>query len=164
MENTRSMGRRGRPGPCAGVSAHHRQFTAKAVHPAPVLRDSHCRRAGQWRFRQECAHIRLNHLEPIRIFHQVRFCQHDQSSLDSQKRQDGQMLARLRHDALIGGDDQQHGVHPAHAGKHVLDEVTMPGDVDDPDDRRLASSRRSRRSIVIDVRVPQAVGVHPGQA
>ena len=43
------------------------------------------------------------------------------------------MLARLRHNAFIGGDDEQGGVDPADAGQHILDEVAVARHIDDAD-------------------------------
>lgn len=40
------------------------------------------------------------------------------------------MLARLRHDRVIGGYDQQGGIHTRGAGDHVVDETFVTGDVD----------------------------------
>ena len=43
------------------------------------------------------------------------------------------MLARLGHDALVGGDDEEGQVDAADAGQHVLDEVAVAGHIDDAD-------------------------------
>ena len=43
------------------------------------------------------------------------------------------MLPCLRHHRFIGGDDQEHEVDPPHPGEHVLDELLVPRDVDEPD-------------------------------
>ncbi|MCY4508871.1 MAG: hypothetical protein OXG35_18230, partial [Acidobacteria bacterium] len=39
------------------------------------------------------------------------------------------MLAGLRHDRLVGGDDEEHAVDAARAGQHVLDEALVAGHV-----------------------------------
>ncbi len=44
---------------------------------------------------------------------------------------DREMLDRLRHDAVIGGDDQQREIDSAGAGQHGMDEALMTGDVDE---------------------------------
>ena len=41
------------------------------------------------------------------------------------------MLARLRHDRFVGGDDQHDEVDPAGAGEHVFHEPFVTGDVDE---------------------------------
>ena len=51
------------------------------------------------------------------------------------------MLGRLRHPALVGGDDEQHGGHGPDAGEHGRDEPLVAGHVDERD---LAA----RRSVV----------------
>jgi hypothetical protein len=43
------------------------------------------------------------------------------------------VLARLRHHALVGGDDQRHGVNAVRAREHVLDEALVPRHVHEPD-------------------------------
>jgi len=43
------------------------------------------------------------------------------------------VLARLRHDAVVGRDDQDHDVDPRRARDHVLHEPLVTGHVDDPD-------------------------------
>ena len=46
---------------------------------------------------------------------------------------DVEMLARLRHDRLIGRDDEDDEVDAADAGEHVLHEALVAGDVDERD-------------------------------
>lgn len=41
------------------------------------------------------------------------------------------MFAGLGHDAVVGGDDEDHAVNARGAGDHGLDEVLVAGDVDD---------------------------------
>ena len=43
------------------------------------------------------------------------------------------MLARLWHHALVRGNHQQCGVDAADAGKHILDEIDMSGNINDAD-------------------------------
>ena len=70
---------------------------------------------------------------------------------DAEQVEDRQVLARLRHDALVGGDDQQREVDAAGAGEHVLDEALVARHVDDA--RRCAAdgsvSQAKPRSIVM---------------
>ncbi len=44
------------------------------------------------------------------------------------------MFARLRHEALIGGDDEQRRINAANARQHVLDETLVTWHVHDADD------------------------------
>ena len=48
--------------------------------------------------------------------HEVGLGERNDARADAQQVDDVQMLARLGHDALVGGDDQEHDVHPADAG------------------------------------------------
>ena len=43
------------------------------------------------------------------------------------------MFAGLRHDALVGGDDEQGCINAAHSGEHVLDKAFVAGHIDDAD-------------------------------
>ena len=65
--------------------------------------------------------------------------------------QDGEMLGGLRHDALVGGDDQQREVDARRAGHHGAHEVLVPGHVHDarPPGRRRSSRGAKLRSMVI---------------
>jgi hypothetical protein len=40
-------------------------------------------------------------------------------------RQIARVLARLRHHAFVGGDDEERQVYTAHTGQHVLDEALV---------------------------------------
>ena len=63
----------------------------------------------------------------------VDFGQGDQAVADAQQGEDVQVLAGLRHDAVVGGDDEDHAVHAAGAGDHGLDEILVARHVDDAD-------------------------------
>jgi hypothetical protein len=65
--------------------------------------------------------------------HQIRFGQRDDSGGDLQKVEDGEVLARLRHHALVRGDDEQRRLNAPHACEHVLDEVAVAGHVNHAD-------------------------------
>ena len=51
--------------------------------------------------------------------------------LDAEQVDDRQMLARLRHDPVVGRDDQQHEVDAGGAGQHVVHEALVAGHVDE---------------------------------
>src|SRR5581483_2647711 len=57
----------------------------------------------------------------------------EDAAADTEEVEDGEVLAGLGHDALVGGDDQHGEVYAADAGEHVGDEVLVAGDVDDAD-------------------------------
>ena len=64
---------------------------------------------------------------------QISLGDHHQAAGDLQDIEDSQMLPGLRHDAFIGGHDQQCEVDGAHAGQHVFDKSLVAGNVDDAD-------------------------------
>ena len=77
------------------------------------------------------------------------------------------MLAGLDRDALVGGDDEQDGVHVRRAGDHGLDELLVAGDVDE-DDLLLVFGDVEEDESQLDRHPPlfflgQGVGVDPGQ-
>src|SRR5437870_12581170 len=49
------------------------------------------------------------------------------------------MLASLRLDAFVGGDDQQNNVYSTDAGEHVADETFMSRDIDEAEADRSAA-------------------------
>ena len=53
--------------------------------------------------------------------------------VDAEVDEDLEVLLGLRHPPIVGGDDEQGEVDRADAGDHVLDEVLVARDVDDPD-------------------------------
>ena len=58
------------------------------------------------------------------------------------------MLARLRHHAFVGGDDEQREVDPRRAGDHGAHERLVAGHVDDAD--RADAVERERREAEVD--------------
>ena len=59
----------------------------------------------------------------------------DDAARNAQQAADVEMLARLRHDGLIGRDDQEDAVNSPHAREHRSHEPFMPGHVDEGDAR-----------------------------
>ncbi len=55
----------------------------------------------------------------------------DDAAGDAEQVDDGEMLAGLRHDAVVGGDHQQHEIDAGGAGQHVVDEFLVPRHVDE---------------------------------
>jgi hypothetical protein len=66
----------------------------------------HDGRVGQARARQQFGDIERHQVEPFRVVDQVDLGEGDDSCGHGQQVEDGQMLARLRHDALVGGDHE----------------------------------------------------------
>ena len=78
----------------------------------------------------EFADLVLHEREPV-LVHHVHLGQHDQALFHMQEVADGKVLAGLGHDAFVRGDHEHHDVHAADAGKHVLDQPFMAGNVHD---------------------------------
>ena len=67
------------------------------------------------------------------MVHQVGFGDDHQAAADAEEVEDGQVFAGLRHNAFVGGDDEEGEVDGADAGQHIFDEAFVAGDVDDAD-------------------------------
>ena len=74
------------------------------------------------------------------------------------------MLARLGHDALVGGDDEQGQVNAADSGQHVFDEVAVAGYVHNPDFLLVQRQpgEAEVNSHLARLLLGQAVGVNAG--
>ncbi len=75
------------------------------------------------------------------------------------------MLARLRHHALVGGDDEQREVHTGGAGEHVAHESLVAGHVHDAQ-REIADHERREAQLDRDpaaLLLGEAVGVDAGE-
>ncbi len=77
---------------------------------------------------QPVAHLPLYQREPVGV-HQVALGEHGDAARDAERFHDGEMLAGLRLDALVRGDDQQHEVHAGRARHHGAHEILMAGNV-----------------------------------
>ena len=67
-----------------------------------------------------------------------RLGERDDAAADAEQAADVEVLAGLRLDGFVGGDDEEHQVDAADAGEHVLDEALVAGDVDEAEARDRA--------------------------
>ena len=87
-------------------------------------------------------------------------------SRDAEQVDDREVLAGLRHDAVVGGDHEQHDVDAGGAGDHLPHELLVARDVDDA--HRAAARQLEAREAELDgdaalLLLGQAVGVGAGQ-
>ena len=87
-------------------------------------------RAGERRPGHQVARLHLRDGERLGV-DEILLGNRDDAARDPQQPADGEVLARLRHHRLVGGDDQQHGVDAADPGQHVLDETLVSRHVDE---------------------------------
>ncbi len=76
------------------------------------------------------------------------------------------MLAGLRHDAVIGGDHQQHEIDAGRAGQHVVHELLVARHVDEADDLPIGARPVGEAEIDGDAArllLRQAIGIDAGQ-
>ncbi len=71
-----------------------------------------------------------------RLIDQIALGQGDDAVTQAEQAKDFQMLARLRHDRIVGGHDEDGQVDAGGAGEHVLDETLVAGHVDDAEAER----------------------------
>jgi hypothetical protein len=87
-------------------------------------------------------------------------------AFNAEQREDGQVLHRLRHDAVVGGDKQQRVVDAAGAGDHGAHEFFVAGHIDEAD---LAAAGRGHGGVAefygdaAALFFGQAVGVDTGE-
>ena len=166
MVKTRSMGRRKSASVSrAGTSAARRNFALQFVKAGALERadGNHGRAADiEKRSAHEIFNLHADDVERVFVDH-VGFGDHGDAARNGEQPADFEVLARLRLDGFVGGDDEQDEVDAAHAGEHVADEALVAGDVDEAEadfsagrvklrcakpmsmvmPRRFSSSRRS---------------------
>ena len=95
-----------------------------------------------------------------------RLRQRDDGSAHAEQLEDRDVLARLRHHAVVAGDDEQREVDAGRAGDHRAHEALVPRHVDD----RERAARRAREVRIAErdgdaarLLLRQAVGVDAGE-
>src|SRR5260370_5061218 len=82
--------------------------------------------------------LQPNHIQRIFV-DQVSLGDHGDPARDGEQPANLEVLASLRLDGFIGGHDQEHQVHAAHAGQHVAHKTLMIGNLNDAQAQHLAS-------------------------
>jgi hypothetical protein len=149
-----------------GLGRHAEERALELVQPLAGDRgEREDRRVLEERAAHRGAHVLGRQLDQAGLDH-VDLGQRDQAALEAQQAHDRQVLARLRHHAVVGGHDQHDEVDARRAGDHVLDEALVSGDVDDAD---LAPvGQREAREAQVDrhpalLLLLEPVGVDAGQ-
>ncbi len=65
------------------------------------------------------------------FIHHVGLGDGDDAVTQAEQFEDFEMFAGLRHDAVVGGHDEQGEIDAGRPGEHVLDEAFVPGNIDD---------------------------------
>lgn len=79
------------------------------------------------------AYLLRDEIEPVRVLDQVSLGESNDTARNAHQVKNGEMLTRLGHDRLVGGNDQQRQVNSADTSQHVLDKVLVPGHIHDAD-------------------------------
>ena len=106
------------------------------------------------------------HVPYPRVGGEIGFGDHDNGPRHPEQMKDVQMLSRLRHHTIVGGDGEEDQVHPVRAREHVSDEPLVTGDVHDP--RSLTAWQIEIRKSEIDrnaarLLFQEPIGILPGQ-
>jgi hypothetical protein len=123
------------------------------------------RRTGQRAVGQQVCDLGLD-LADARFGHPVDLGEGDEATRDTENVEDRQMLAGLRHRAVIGGDHQQGAVDSGDPGQHVVDQPFMAGHVDEAQPRAIreigiGKAEIKRHAALFLFR--QTVGIRPCQ-
>ena len=121
--------------------------------------------AGQGRRLQDVCDLCLDLHASVGV-DQVAFGQGNDAPLDAKKIDDRQMLGRLRHDAIIGGDDEQHEIDAGRAGQHIVNKAIMSRHIDKTDHLALAGRKIGKAEVDGDSTLfffQQPVGIDTGQ-
>ncbi len=86
--------------------------------------------AGEVVLGEQLAHLDLDQLEQLLVVDHVGLVEEHDDVGDADLAGEQDVLARLRHRAVGGGDDEDRAVHLRGAGDHVLDVVGVTGAVD----------------------------------
>ena len=132
-ENTRSTGRRAAPSiaPRFELGPDGRQHVAQRVQPfTRFRRDRKHRCVFEERPGDEFAHLQPRQFDHLGIGG-IGLREHDDPGRDLEQPADVEVLARLGHDRLVGGNHEHHQVDAACAGQHVPDEPLVPRHVDE---------------------------------
>ena len=167
-ENERSTARRKRPSGGAAGDRLRLRRTAGAQRIDAFAADD--------RNRQDIGSGKAGVVERLRDLGGDRFAPLDRDEIDLGQRHDaatdaeqiddGKVLAGLRHDAVVGRDDQQDEIDAAGTGQHVVDEFLVAGHVDEPE--HSAIRRRQIGEAEVDGDAArlfflEAIGVDPGE-
>ena len=150
--NARSIGRRGAPstGRRAAWRRHGDEGMAQGLEPlSRACRDGDDWCVGERSALQEVRHLEAHEVDGL-VVDQVVLGERDDTAGDAEQAADLEVLARLRHDRFVGGDDQQHRIDAAGASQHVPDESLVAGHVHEGDVHARRSVQCAKpRSIVI---------------
>ena len=133
ISKQRSTGRRG--GPARGVRAAEPAASApsaarSASSPAPVTDDTRTIGAPASGVRASSAATSSAASSATSVVHGVDLRERDHRARDAEQLADREVLARLRHHALVGGDHEQQQIDARRARHHRAHEPLVAGHVD----------------------------------
>ena len=102
----------------------------------------------------------------LRLGGEVDLGQRDDAARDTEQVDDGEMLAGLRHHAVVGGDHEQNEIDAGGAGQHVVDEFLVTGHVDEAQHRAVRCRQIGEAEVdgnAARLFFLKAVGVDAGQ-
>ena len=165
--NERSIAIRNSPGSYAGLAAMQAASSAalSSVKPSPVAAEVLTIAAPSRNVPRSSPRMSSSTRSSQDRIDQVAFAQGDDAGGKPEQGKNLHVLARLRHDRVVGRDHQHRQVEPRSAGEHVANEPLVAGHVDQG---KLILAELERRESQVD-RDPalffsgQAIGVDAGE-
>ncbi len=112
-----------------GFGCQRRELRAQRFHAsARPRRDAHDFGFGECAAREQVAHFLFGDRRSLVVSH-VHLGERDDAAIEAEHLTDRQVLARLRHHALVGGDHQQHEVDAGGARHHRPHQSLVAGHV-----------------------------------
>ena len=118
------------------------------------------RAAGEARRRQQRADFGA-HLVDARARHAVDLGERDRPARYAEEVEDREVLAGLRHRAVVGGDDEEHEIDARDAGKHVVNEALVAGDIDEAERVEVREAEVDGQAAAL--LLGQPIGVDAGE-
>ena len=114
---------------------------------------------------QQCLNFRDNDSQPPSI--DLVDLRHDgDTARDAEKVQDRQMFARLRHDPVVGGHDEQNEIDTRRTGQHGAHKLLVARHIDETDRSTIARSPVGKAEIDRNAALlllRQSIGIDAGQ-
>ena len=135
----------GSTGALSASAATSSSAASSSASPAPVRAETGTIGAPSIEVpRSNSRDLACDQLEPVGLG-EVGLGDRNDAARDAEQVDDREVLARLRHDAVVGGDHEQHHVDAGGAGDHLAHEALVAGHVHHAH-RRARSAARAARS------------------
>ncbi len=150
----------------AGLGGGDGKDRAQLVDPVAAMRgDGQHVDAGEGRVTEERMDLRGDGGDALGR-RPVGLGEHGDAARDAQQVEDGEMLARLRHDPVVGSDDEHDEIDAAGAGQHRAHQLLVAGHVDEAERVAVLVTLVGEAEVDRDAALlllRQAIGVDAGE-